>query len=608
MLFPKTIAQALGLPVLLFLFPFLLSAQLVCDACLVALPDTLPADTIFLQEALSARVGERYAEAISFRVPRTTTPVAANDPNVPAGIAISSFTVKNVTNLPPGLSWQVSRTRFELPDETDGCIRFCGTPLQAGLYNVEVVVTARVLVVDQTASFTFPLLIEPAESVTEGFTVVNDVGCGTVQAGFVNNVPSLGQPGFSYRWDFGNGNMSLAENPGDQLYSAPGEYPVDYQAIIDTTGYFLTNVRVELVGCEDPFNNAPDLQLKVFDPDGVEVFSSGVLRDTRPPVDFNLNLEVAEGNYLIGVYDDDEGIFGGDKTCGAFDFNRLSEGVLTDTEARISVRVIHPVDTVHSRDTITVFAQPAPPQLSREQEGPLCSGDTVLLWASYPEAIQWYRDSILLPEGGAELFASASGQYTALYTSPEGCQAVSEALSLDFSLPPPPPVLAFERNLLYLADSIDVQESYRLDWFLDGALLDSGGASAICTSASGVHELRLTDEDSGCVSAGSLTTVYDPAFPDCTSATDIYDRLVASTTLFPNPATGPLQVRLQLTAPSPVVLRLLDARGRLVRVERSERVGGQGAWLMDVSALPPGLYMLQVRVGEGQRGYRLLVH
>ena len=129
MLFPKTIAQALGLPVLLFLFPFLLSAQLTCDACLVALPDTLPADTIFLEEALTARVGDRYSEAVSFRVPRTTTPVAAYDPNVPAGITISSFTVKNVTNLPPGLSWQVSQTRFELPGETDGCIRFCGTPL-----------------------------------------------------------------------------------------------------------------------------------------------------------------------------------------------------------------------------------------------------------------------------------------------------------------------------------------------------------------------------------------------------------------------------------------------------------------------------------------------
>ena len=39
---------------------------------------------------------------------------------------------------------------------------------------------------------------------------------------FTNNVPSNGQNGFSYLWDFGNSQTSTDENPSAVTYTEPG--------------------------------------------------------------------------------------------------------------------------------------------------------------------------------------------------------------------------------------------------------------------------------------------------------------------------------------------------------------------------------------------------
>ena len=49
----------------------------------------------------------------------------------------------------------------------------------------------------------------------------------------------------AYLWDFGNGNMSNAENPTPQIYNNPGTYVVNYEAYSTTnSSYFLTNIEV----------------------------------------------------------------------------------------------------------------------------------------------------------------------------------------------------------------------------------------------------------------------------------------------------------------------------------------------------------------------------
>ena len=605
MLFPKTIGQLCCLPALFALTS--LQAQSGCIDCPINLPGGLPPDTIYLGQAPDGRAGEYYSGDISFRVPQTTTPVATIDPDVPPGINISRFTINALANVPPGLDWEVSQREFDLPDETDGCIQFCGTPLQPGLYMIDVFVTARIFIFDEPATFSFPLLIEPAESVTEGFTITNDGGCGEVEALFSNNVPSLGKAGFSYFWDFGNGNVSLDENPVPQLYRGTGEYEVSYRATVDTTGYFLTRVRLESAGCEDLFNNAPDLLLRLFDPAGELVHASEMYGNTRPPLNFDMNVKLQEGQYTIYVIDIDNALDGGDDLCGMFNFNRSDAGQIEDDDAVVSLNILHPVDTILSKDTIVVYEQPEAPVLSADAESPICEGDTLQLSASYDSGLQWFVDS--LPLAGADggmIRVSSTGQYFVQYTSEEGCRVGSERLAVDFAPLPDPPVLTVDKNLIQISDSEELPGNYAVAWFLDGEPLGEVPGAAYCASESGLYSVEITEVASGCSASSDLALEYDPRFPDCTSGNEVFDRLVDAVSLSPNPTSGDFFLQIGLPEAQSVTVLIFNAQGQLLFRERRFLGSGLSAWPLTIPSHPPGLYLLQLQVDGAQRGFRVL--
>src|SRR5690606_24759329 len=332
----------------------------------------------------------------------------------------------SLSNLPPGLSWEADQTNYDPSVNTDGCFKFCGTPLQPGLYIIEVTVEATVIIITQTATFHMELLIEPATSVTEGFSMINPSGCGEVTVSFENNIPSNGNPGFSYFWDFGNGVTSLDENPQDQTYSQPGMYVVDYNATIDTVGYVLTKVVVAYVTCDDiptapDWSFKPDLHIEIRNPSGVLIYNSATVWNTDTPVDYFPNITLADGNYELKVIDTDSGINGADDICGLVTFNKLSNGIISGGDFIGLLEIIHPVETVHSTDTVWVYENPEAPEIIAESATDFCEGGFVVLNSSYAEGNQWLKDGVELPgENEAYLEVLESGDYSVVHTNEFG--------------------------------------------------------------------------------------------------------------------------------------------------------------------------------------------
>jgi hypothetical protein len=582
-------------------------AQTGCPGCVIDLPEGMAEDTIYLSSAPTGQAGVYYEEDISFRMPKTTTPVAATDPDVIPGIAINKITINSVSNLPPGLSWQPSQTEFNPSNETDGCVRFCGTPLQPGLYMVEVVVTAQVFIVSQTTSFSFPMEILPSQSITEGFTMINNNGCGAVTVSFLNNVPSGGAPGFSYLWDFGNGTSSIDENPFDQTYSEPGVYPVSYRAIVDTSGFFLTNVRVDQVGCNDLFNG-PDLYIEVYNPSGEKIYTSGVLDNASPPVEFIVNIPIEPGSYSIRVLDEDSGLGGADDVCGTVNFNQLSNGLLQDSDMSLVITVIHPVDTVYSEDTVVVFPQPAAPQITGIPSQNPCNGWDVALQSSYEYGNQWYQDSLPLPGGmEATLNATASGAYWVTHTSSDGCTATSEVAILEFEQLPEIPVFQNNDNLLAIVDESELPNAYSLQWLLDGDPIEGADGTELCIDGSGEFSLIVVDEVTGCENVFTQEVDYDPDFAGCLTATgDLFPQIEGEIHIFPNPTHGPFYIAFHLRQTENVMLQGFDSRGRLLKSERRNGLEGDVRLEQDWSDLPAGFYLLRIQIGDRQTLFQVI--
>lgn len=588
---------------------FFSDAQTGCPDCIITLPDTLAEDTIYLSDAPDGRARVYYEADLSFRLPKSTTPVSEVDPDVPPGLPINKITIEGVTNLPPGLSWEPSQFEFDTDEQTDGCVRFCGVPLQPGLYMVNVLLTARVVVVNESTSITIPLLILPAESTTEGFRMVNAAACGSAEVSFENLAPSGGQAGFSYFWDFGNGNTSTEEVPDTQLYDIPGLYPISYQAVIDTTGYFLTRVDVNAVGCDDLLGGRPDLKINVIDPGGNLIYVSDIVNNATPPVSFELNLELFEGTYLLAVTDDDSGLGGADDQCGTVPFSQENGGAFTSGMLELNIEILHPVDTINSTDTVRVFDQPDPPQIVAQIDMPLCEGDSALLFVmEYDSSLQWYRDSVpLIVADEDSLIIYQSGQYWVDYTSPDGCISTSVAEEVQFGDLPSNILFVAENNELSIFDTSILPAEFGIRWFQDSLRIKDEDGLSYCIDTTAVYTLEVTDLATGCFTTYSQLVNYDPNFPNCmTSAYDLTPLGVMDIGLSPNPTSGPLRIDMLTDRSLEMVVRLYSSAGQLLRSE-SWRLGvGQQRRDWDIRELPSGVYLVQFMLEGRSQSHRIL--
>ena len=487
--------------VVLFVFALTAQAQTGCPGCVVDLPQ-LPEDTIFLSDVAPGNKGTAFDEDMSFRLPKSTTPVAASDPGVPPGLNIDEITIISLSNLPPGLSWETSQTTFDVSSETDGCIKICGTPLTVGTYQVDVVIAAKISVITREASFSFELVIDPATSINDGFTMTNNIGCGIAEVNFNNNVISNGQPGYTYDWDFGNGATSSSENPGTQVYDQPGTYIVNYQAVIDTVGFILNSVHITEVDCDD-LTSKPDIFVVITDPNGIEVYRSNEFRNTNPPITVSPNLKLESGNYKFEAIDADSGLEFGDDDCAITSFNQLSNGTLTGSGFTLIFDIFHPVDTIQTSDTVRIFANPAQPAIGFAYgQNIFCEGDSTILSSSYSEGNQWFKNGTAIPDATDSTFVVLeTGLYQVEYTSAEGCTSFSNARIVNREMEPAAPVITVStgQNIICEGDSVVLSSSYSTgnQWSLDGSPI-SGATNVDLTALAGGNYTVEYTSFSGC--------------------------------------------------------------------------------------------------------------
>jgi PKD repeat protein len=593
----------------LFLFTCLLlsslfaAAQNNCSDCEIALPE-LPADTIYLSELPDGALGSSYEADISFRLPRTTTPVTELDTTLLPNLPINEIVVLGISGLPEGLSFTTSQDTFAVDEGvTDGCIRFCGTPASRGNFRVEVTIRSRLFVINRESSVFLDLYIGPATSSTEGFSLENNIGCGFTRVNFRNNNPSLGEAGFQYSWDFGNGKTSTEEDPAPQDYTGVGEYIVSYEAIVDTAQSRLQGVTILEGDCNDIIGR-PDYYISILDPDGTEIYLAQHFENPVLPVTFDLNIPLIEGeSYTLRVNDEDGGLEGSDDRCAAIPFTFEDSLVVLDG-VRATLDIFNPIDTITATDTVFIFPFPAAPSVSVSGESALCAGEIVTLKTNpYDTNLQWSRDGqAITGANDITLDVSTSGEYTVSYTSSNGgCTVVAMPLDIVVNELPVIPIFENIDNLLRLVDESVLTDDLTLEWYLEGELLMDEVSPSLCATTSGNYILLLRDNTTGCESSFEMVVDVDVDIVNCnlsnTAALDL-----EHFQLYPNPTTSTIWLEFEAISNEPYTVRLMDALGRV----QLEQKLWSGTHQLNIDNLPKGWYILQLTDGRSVNPYKVL--
>ncbi len=507
------------------------------------------------------------------------------------GLSITNYKIVNITGLPAGITWQCNSPTngcsYNPAVTPRACIGINGTPQVPGIYiiNVQIKITVQLLGV-QTYSVDGFFHVLPATSSNPGFTIANAQGCAPLTASFTNNQAGA----TSYYWDFGNGDTSTLANPPDQTYNTGGTYIVAQSVVYDTLPYYLTNVTITAASCNDwPFG-APDFFCILKNQSGAVVHSTYPgLSNVNPPASVSFPaVQLQNQNYLLEVWDNDNGLLGANDFCGSVSFNGHQSGVFSLTNGQgfsVDIAINHPVQNIISTDTIIVFQPPATPLVTTSGSLTFCFGDSSVLTSSAPSGNAWHLSGqYIIGADYQDFVAKNDGSYSVVVTGSNGCTAESAPISVVALPVPAKPTFWITGNALNTAIAGNIQ------WMLNGSAIPFAIGPTHIVTVAGTYSLIITDPN-GCFTESDAVFITPVGV-------HLLQSMSQRPVLFPNPANDMATLGVSMLQKSVIELFLLRADGTIVWTKKVWLDGGDHQINIDLQEYDSGLYLMQVRDGS----------
>lgn len=391
----------------------------------------------------------------------------------------------------------------------------------------------------------------------------------------------------SYLWNFGNGNISLSENPAPQVYTTPGDYIVHYTAWnnLDTTNvYTLTNVHINSMsnyGNSFPSYESADAYFKLFE-NGNLIYQSNIIGDQNPPVEWTTSINLNPANtYVFEIWEADasygEPLLGADDFMGSHTANiNGCSGCGAGTSNfnyTINHQVIYPSPSVLAQDTIHVYGYPPTPVISYDQ------ASHTLTTPDLGFAYQWYfNGSPIAGATNTNHVVYQSGIYDVIAINPTGCVSFSDTLTAVYCNPFVSPSISLNSaNDLVLAN---YPASSTIEWFVDGVLIQNQQNDTLSPPTNGAYSVQITDPF-GCS--------YETS--DFQLALSIDEYATGNWLMYPNPVKDVLTIQVEelLLGAS---IELLDLSGRILKSARISSLISH----FEIQDFPSGVYFIRINL------------
>jgi hypothetical protein len=247
----------------------------------------------------------------------------------------------------------------------------------------------------------------------------------------------------------------------------------------------------------------------------------------------------------------------------------------------------------NSTDAITVQVLPAPVVQIDPLDTSYCLEGAPVSLTGIPLGITFSGAGVTANtfDPGAAGLGSHAIAYA--YTDPNGCTA-TDSIVVNVYPNPTKPVVFVRNDTLFTAGGFN---SYQ--WLFQGVSIANATDSFLYRPAGqilGDYEVIVTNE------------FECPARSDVFTYTniDILETMGAFVTVYPNPATDVLQVRITTAEPMDVYVSLLDITGKEVIPAEKFQVQDETLITRSLTGLPAGMYLVRVRHASGSHHVSLI--
>jgi hypothetical protein len=241
-------------------------------------------------------------------------------------------------------------------------------------------------------------------------------------------------------------------------------------------------------------------------------------------------------------------------------------------------------------DTIHITVHPLP-ELTTKGDISICRGDTGMIEAVTAESVIWQPASGL--ENPQAPVTAAFPQHTTLYTvtaTDNNQCSVSDTVKVLVRDKPPVPEINAYQNLLITTSG------YTYQWYLNDSLLEHFTQNIIQASSSGYYRVVITNQYQ--CSASSAYFFYDTPAGNEWKTNDNHDFKI-----FPNPCNDKLVIQNSINHIL-FTVSIFDMSGSLVY--RSENAPFQKELTIDITGLPPSMYLLYIH-SDDMRYWRKII-